>query len=391
MQKKLRRQGYIYVLRNLTNGKEYVGQTVCGVLNRWRGHLHAAFKDYSSKPLYRAMRKAYERDGSLRSFTVGELWTGPESKLNMMERRFVRQRMTFIDWGMGYNLTTGGNHCKLSLRSKRKIAKAAREQWVDPAKRDCIETAIRLSAKSEVTIVRRRESIRAALKSEAVHKRISRAAKKRSRSSEGRAQLSAMATAAWARPEVRTRHKLAPETEARRVVAATAALRTPKTRRRLSKSSKAAWKDPERHVRVSDTLKALHAAHPEIRKNVGLQLRGKPHKLTRTSRRRISEASKARWADPVWRTATLKNMVGKKRSADGCANIRASQELAKKLKPEVEARRRAAIAAALRTPESREKMSKAKCANWADKASVERAAWVAACHAWRKKKEAVAK
>ena len=115
------RRGWVYVVRNLINDKEYVGQTVRGVLVRWSEHVYAAFSRKNQKPLYRAMRR-----DALENFVVKVLWHGAESKLNAAEKRFVRQRKTFIDWGMGYNLTTGGGQCKVSKKTRRKLSLAHR-------------------------------------------------------------------------------------------------------------------------------------------------------------------------------------------------------------------------------------------------------------------------
>jgi group I intron endonuclease len=121
MKKVIERVGWVYVLINLVNGKEYVGQTVRGILVRLREHLKAAFEEQNQKPLYRAMRRA-----TAKNFIVAELWIGPQSKLNAAERRFIRQRRTFIDTGWGYNLTTGGGQCIVSARTRKKQSLAHR-------------------------------------------------------------------------------------------------------------------------------------------------------------------------------------------------------------------------------------------------------------------------
>jgi group I intron endonuclease len=125
------RFGRVYVLRNVVNSKEYVGQTIrCPHTLRWNQHIYAAFVELSNLPLYRAMRKY-----GLGNFTAEVVWFGPESKLNAAERRFVRQRKTFIDTGWGYNLTTGGGQCRVSAQTRKKLslvqrARAERGPWM---------------------------------------------------------------------------------------------------------------------------------------------------------------------------------------------------------------------------------------------------------------------
>ena len=130
--KKQERWGWVYVLTNLINGKEYVGQTVRGVLIRCDEHIKAALDKNNQKPLYRAIRKAYKKDGSLKNFTAEAIWYGPESKLNAAEIRFIRQRKTFIDWGAGYNLTTGGKQCRLSKQSILKLRRSLKRLYKNP-------------------------------------------------------------------------------------------------------------------------------------------------------------------------------------------------------------------------------------------------------------------
>lgn len=131
------RQGSIYVLCNVVNGKEYVGQTIKQPASlRWDEHLYAAFVKNDRRPLYRAIRKSDRLYGDLRNFTAEVVWVGPESKLNTLERTTVRRRKTFIDWGMGYNLTTGGDYRKMSKRSINKLRESLKAHYANPEARD---------------------------------------------------------------------------------------------------------------------------------------------------------------------------------------------------------------------------------------------------------------
>jgi group I intron endonuclease len=244
------RVGYIYTLINLLNGKEYVGQTVRGTLNRLKQHVYEAFGKKTNTPLYRAMR----RDG-MANFKVAELWRGPESKLNAAEKRFIRQRKTFINLGFGYNLTTGGGQFKMSLATRKKISRLRKKFFKDPVN----------------------------LK-----------------------QLSKIQLADWALPGAKERRKRTPAVEKIRRDNMVAALSKPRVKRRLSKSGKAAWAVEGRKERASATMKAVHAARPEIRKEVGKLLRGIKH--TDAHNRLTAKAALAQWASEEGRAKLLEGL-----------------------------------------------------------------------------------
>ena len=143
MKKVQERTGSIYVLHNLRSEKEYAGQTIKLPEVRWAEHIYAAFIKMDRRPLYCAMRKNVRETGKL-NFTGEVVWRGSESKLNAAEKRTVRQRKTFIDWGWGYNLTTGGDHFKLSKRSIRKIRKTLIQYYKDCPER-CLEIGVQSS------------------------------------------------------------------------------------------------------------------------------------------------------------------------------------------------------------------------------------------------------
>ena len=97
--------GCIYLLRNLINGKGYVGQYL-GVIaeRRWRRHILMAF--WGAETLvHRAIRKY-----GVENFSAEVIWLGAADLLDVKEIYYIKKLHTFIDdpKGGGYNLTLGG-------------------------------------------------------------------------------------------------------------------------------------------------------------------------------------------------------------------------------------------------------------------------------------------
>ena len=316
------RQGWVYVLHNLLNGKEYVGQTVCGVANRWKGHLDAAFRLKSQKPLYRAIRR-YGKE----NFAVTELWTGPQSKLNAAEIRFVRQRKTFIDTGWGYNLTTGGGQYELSKLAIKKIALAARAQWDDTSKRRVIVKAIRKSAKV-VDIKARVAKFKATVHTQEVTAKFSKSAKERANRPEEKAWTSIMKTVDWAREGVKEARKQTPDAIAARGKKIAAALRTPEMRFRLSTAQKESYaKDATRSERMSAAQKAAWERDPDRRIKTSLQSTGRV--MSTAAIEKIRAAATAQWASKEGRAKKLTSMTKIDRKAVYTAEVREKMRRAK--------------------------------------------------------------
>lgn len=127
--------GFIYLL-TAPNGKKYVGQTKKRrAETRLNQHaLAAAYGD--PKPLYRAIRKH-----GWESFTREIIWTGPASELNAMEARLIVEHDSFIDDGIGYNLTRGGDGivgAAGSVRAKISITAKARFAAMTPEHRSAL-------------------------------------------------------------------------------------------------------------------------------------------------------------------------------------------------------------------------------------------------------------
>ena len=104
------RTGYIYVITNLINGKQYVGQTSRSVEIRFDEHC---YDKRSTSAIHAAIAKY-----GVKNFTVAVLETPPLEKLDEREKYWIEKLNTFQN---GYNQTVGGNnnlsvahmHCKI--------------------------------------------------------------------------------------------------------------------------------------------------------------------------------------------------------------------------------------------------------------------------------------
>lgn len=233
------RIGYIYLLRNLINGKGYVGQhRGVSVENRWRAHIKAAGKRGCGLYVHRAIRRY-----GVESFSAEVIWSCDVDALNEKEAYYIKKYNTFADDKSGYNLTRGGASPKHSKQTKKKISEARLREWATP------EHKARLVAKhrSEETRQLHRE---ATLNDWQINrgKRIATA-----RTLQSRTKVSVAVRAQWANAGHRAWR--------------TAILRSEQTKSRMSKAAKARWADPVERVR----LLALRAAKAEERKLASAQ------------------------------------------------------------------------------------------------------------------------
>ncbi len=105
---------YVYVLRNLVNGKVYIGQTI-NLARRKAGHMYAARKG-SEYPLYRAIRKHGEN-----SFIFEALEECRDEQIDEREKFWICQ-LDSRNPEKGYNLAPGGRSA--STEAHRKISDA---------------------------------------------------------------------------------------------------------------------------------------------------------------------------------------------------------------------------------------------------------------------------
>lgn len=119
---------YVYLIRNVINGKGYVGQTEMSISRRWTGHKSSA-RCGSSLVLHAAMRKY-----GVENFTICEVLRCDSLLLNDLEAHYIKFYGTFCSSGHGYNMSEGGenppNHkgAKRSEKTRARMSAAARNR-----------------------------------------------------------------------------------------------------------------------------------------------------------------------------------------------------------------------------------------------------------------------
>ena len=94
---------YIYCITNLINGKQYVGQTIRTIQERFLDHSHQAYcEDGETRPICRAIRKY-----GIENFKIEELEEVALDKLNEREVYWIQELQTYGK--NGYNATKGGD------------------------------------------------------------------------------------------------------------------------------------------------------------------------------------------------------------------------------------------------------------------------------------------
>lgn len=113
---------FIYVVRNLTNGMVYVGQTHFPPSIRLKQHL----KYFVKSPVGRALKEQGFSNFSIE--TVQECSNREEA--DEAERFWIVKLNSLSP--SGYNLTTGGSHTRMSEHTRRKMSASHTGKSLDP-------------------------------------------------------------------------------------------------------------------------------------------------------------------------------------------------------------------------------------------------------------------
>lgn len=127
--------GQIYRIKNLVNGKRYIGQTRNYFINhgkyrpfgyekRFKDHISEALNNVKKKQCYKlncAIRK-YGKD----KFHVKLIRTCSVEKLDEYEKKYIKK---YDSYKNGYNLTKGGNGAKMNSGIRKKLSKATKKYF----------------------------------------------------------------------------------------------------------------------------------------------------------------------------------------------------------------------------------------------------------------------
>lgn len=180
----------IYLITNLINGKQYVGQTIHGYMNRWKSHCWYADHPDNCNEYVQVIDLAIKKYGK-QNFKVELLESVPVSEKDAKEIEYIAKYNTLYT---GYNLTAGGDinpmsnanvrkrhKCSMnSIVTKQRISKSVKEAytpqlrkwfsnhskavwqgWSDEERQNCIRGIMRYndSRKQKVAIVTEAGSI----------------------------------------------------------------------------------------------------------------------------------------------------------------------------------------------------------------------------------------
>lgn len=95
----------IYIITNLINGKQYVGQTVSGYKERFRQHCLYANGCYTNGEYVQVVDMAIKKYG-IKNFKVDIIEQVPYRLRNEKEKFYIKKYNTFNE---GYNRTIGGD------------------------------------------------------------------------------------------------------------------------------------------------------------------------------------------------------------------------------------------------------------------------------------------
>jgi group I intron endonuclease len=136
----LEKIGCIYLIRNLVNGKLYVGQSKYDTPDkRWQMHLKSA-KNGSPYAVHNAIRKYGEEN-----FSIEVVRTCKHSLLGPMEEYYAEQYGSYIwDPTPGYNMVWCGKHFRLGITHNEETRKKLR--LVNLGRKQSDETKAKRSA-----------------------------------------------------------------------------------------------------------------------------------------------------------------------------------------------------------------------------------------------------
>ena len=109
--------GCIYKITNCINQKSYIGLTINDVETRFKKHKSMIYSNGCS-----ALYEAFKKYG-VENFIIETIcFSSNKKELMNLEKHYISELNTLSP--NGYNLTSGGENCKVTDETKKKISKS---------------------------------------------------------------------------------------------------------------------------------------------------------------------------------------------------------------------------------------------------------------------------
>ena len=122
----MEKQGVIYKIENLVNGKVYIGQTIKSFKSRKYTHIYEL---RNNKKRNKKFQNAWNKYGE-NNFKFSIIGYFPNCELDEKEIYYIKKYNSFRN---GYNMTTGGNQVMHSknhtLNTRKKMSKISKKNW----------------------------------------------------------------------------------------------------------------------------------------------------------------------------------------------------------------------------------------------------------------------
>ena len=223
--------GKIYLVRNLVNGKGYVGQTTKSLFFRFNQHKYDANKG-SQGAFHKALRKY-----GFASFEITEVASCDTKLLDDLEKHYIKFYGTYAPTGHGYNLTEGGD----GGLEGRVFSKGGREKLISVHTGNSYAKGHRVSDEAKAIMSAVQKNRKHYSPSEDKRKRISETLKGHPVSEETRAKISAIQVGKKRGPmSEETKRKLSKSKKGKKLGPMSEEIKA-----KISAGSKGKKKDPE--------------------------------------------------------------------------------------------------------------------------------------------------
>ena len=341
----------IYCHTHRESGRKYIGQTVQGMMRRWRSHVRGARKPSAGWPFAKAI---VEFGAEAFDHQILEVCDSPASATEAEDA--WSEAFSTRDPAYGFNVVRPNRRTAAHRREdvRARMSASAKARWAKPEEIEKLKAAMAspdtkalMSANGRAQwadpeiAAKNRAAVVAALATPEGKAKLSLASKARMSSPETVAKVRAGVVAAWAKPEFRTEQILkmtkarnVPEKAEQRSRTAKESHSSPETRAKSSETAKAQWADPAERAKLIEANRAAKST-PEYRAAQSSRSKAQWQDPEKRAKNMASLAASAAVRGPMMKARPCKKCGGPRvELADGsmrCKPCHAARELARKI------------------------------------------------------------